>query len=157
MEIVITKKAAGKAILSCRRSDTDITWKHTDTFFVYHDLCHYTVETILPLKNGFYGMLSAGTDITEFDLPAPQRTVHLNSEALFAEHLVNIFLIDHSQGRIGNVKELVANSFPESAENGLLSLLTNEKTTSIRQQYDLLIQEWQRVSENESLHLTYDL
>lgn len=155
MMISLTKKEQGKAVLTCTRNDGTITWKHTDAFFISHDICHYAVETVLPLHNGFYGMLASGTDITEFDRPAAQRNTTISAETVFTEHLVNVFMIDQRQGGIGDICGMIANAFPQSVEEGLLLKLTGQKIDQIRQRYAALLYQWQQVADNSSLNLEY--
>jgi len=69
MEIKLTKNPTGDHILSCKRNDGTETWKHVNNFFIAHDICHYAAETAIPLNNAFFGMVAAGTDIENFDLP----------------------------------------------------------------------------------------
>ena len=85
MEILFSKTASEDHIFSCKRKDGSVTWKHVSAFFMLHDLCHYAVETTLPLKNGFFGMVAAGTDISDFDLPKEQWKFQLTDEAIFAD------------------------------------------------------------------------
>src|SRR5205809_153857 len=111
MEISFTKRGEEDHIISCKRKDGTTTWMHSSSFFVQHDLCHYAVETVLGLRNAFYGMLADGTDITDFELPKEERNIALSTEALLAEHLVNILMIDRNQGRIEDITEQLKNSF----------------------------------------------
>jgi hypothetical protein len=97
MEIMFTKTGLDEDIFSCKR----IRW-NTDMdarLQIFHSarpvpLCS---RDHLVIKKGFLGMLANGTDITDFGLPKKQRTIELTSETLFAEHLVNLIVIDYTQ------------------------------------------------------------
>src|SRR5258706_9947829 len=108
MKIIFTKTGKDEHIFSCIRKDGSSTWKHVGAFFILHDLGHYAVETILQLKNAFLGMVAAGTDINDFDLPKEQRDFVLTNETIFAEHLVNLVVIDYTQGKMDNLPEIFA-------------------------------------------------
>ena len=69
MEIKLTKNPTGDHVLSCKRNNGTITWKHVSSFFISHDICLYAAEAVIPLNNVFFGMVAAGTDIENFDLP----------------------------------------------------------------------------------------
>ncbi len=155
MEILITKNNAKDHILTCKRKDGTVTWTHVSNFFILHDLCHYTIETKLSLKNAFFGMLTNGSDITEFDLPKEQRTVELTPEALFAEHLVNLVVIDYTQGRMDNLLEIFRETY-DDAGSGLVNNINEEKLQGIRENYAALVQQWKAVAETESLKLIFE-
>ena len=155
MEILITKNTSKDHILSCKRKDGTVTWTRVSNFFILHDLCHYTIETCLLLKKAFFGMLASGTDITEFDLPKDQRTIELTPEALFAEHLVNLVVIDHTQGRMDNLLEIFKETYNDASGN-LLNRIKEEKLQAIRDNYAALLQKWKVVPETESLKLIFE-
>ena len=114
MEILFTKTGLDEDVLSCKRKDGTVTWTHVSRFFILHDLCHYVVEDSLLLKKAFFGMLANGTDITEFELPKDQRRIELTSEALFAENLVNLLVIDYTQGRMDNLLGIFRETYEEA-------------------------------------------
>jgi len=155
MDILITKNSSQEHILSCKRKNGTVTWTHVSNFFILHDLCHYTIETFLPLKKAFFGMLANGTDITGFDLPKDQRTVELTPEALFAEHLVNLVVIDHTQGRMNNLLEIFKETYNDSSSK-LLNTVNEEKLQGIRENYAALLQKWKVIPETESLKLIFE-
>jgi hypothetical protein len=92
-----------------------------------HDLGHYAIETVLNLRHAFFGMVTAGTDINDFDLPKEQRNFQLSDEAIFAEHLVNLLVIDYTQGRMDNFVEVFRAIYDDKNESGLLAYITEEK------------------------------
>jgi len=155
MEILITKNTSNDHILSCRRKDGTITWTHVSNFFILHDLCHYTIETAFSLKKAFFGMLASGTDITQFELPKEDRRIELTAEALFAEHLVNLVVIDHTQGRMDNLLKIFTETYTDPRRD-LLTIVNEEKLQSIRENYSTLIQQWKAIPETETLRLIYE-
>ena len=155
MEILFTKTGLDEDILSCKRKDGTQTWMHVSKFFILHDLCHYAVETTLSLKRAFFGMLANGTDITDFGLPKEQRTIELTSETLFAEHLVNLIVIDNTQGRMNNLIEVFKETYYD-AGTALLNSINEGKLEDVRNNYASLIQQWQSVPERESLKLLFE-
>ena len=155
MEILFTKTGSDADVLSCKRKDGTVTWTHVSRFFILHDLCHYAVEDSLLLKKAFFGMLANGTDITEFELPKDQRRIELTSEALFAEHLVNLLVIDYTQGRMDNLLEIFRETY-EEAGSDLLKYITEDKVEDIRKNYAVLVQQWRSVPERENLKLIFE-
>lgn len=74
--IRIKKKTDGTSALSCVRADGSVTWQRQEgalgRFFPLHDLTHYAVETVLGHRNGFYGLVASGWDMTDFGSPWPR-------------------------------------------------------------------------------------
>jgi hypothetical protein len=155
MEISFVKKKEGKHIISCRRKGGTETWTHITPFFVLHDLCHYAVETNLKMKSAFYGMLAAGTSISDFELPKEQRPFELTDEALLAEHLVNLLTIEHSQGKLNNFTEMFSASYKRPGED-FLSMLKHGKLEEIRKDFQQLADRWNALEEESVLKLDFE-
>ena len=156
MKIVFTKTGKDEHIFSCIRKDGSTTWQHVSPFFMMHDLCHYAVETNLALKNAFFGMVASGIDITNFNLPKEQRYIQLTDEAIFTEHLVNLLVIDHTQGRMENLIEIFTDVYNDTSGSKLLSYITDEKMEKIRKAYSDLLEQWKSTPVSESLNLMFE-
>jgi len=156
MEILLTKTVGEEHILSCRRKDDSVTWMHVRPFFILHDICHYAVETILPLKNAFFGMIARGTNITDFDQPKEKRTIRLTDEAIFAEHFVNLLTVDYMQGRIESLVESFSSIYDEYGGSDLFRLITDEKLEDIREKHRDLMEEWNSLPETKSMTLLFE-
>jgi len=157
MEILFTKTGDGEHVFSCRRKDGSVTWHHVSEFFLLHDLCHFAAESGLKFTSGFFGMLAAGTDITEFDLPKEQRSVQLTAEAIFAEHLVNLLVIEYKQGRMDNLIEIFYCIHDEYIDSGLLQQLSEDKLEEIRIKYAGLMEQWKILPVNQTLSLVFEI
>ncbi|MES1214648.1 MAG: hypothetical protein ABUT20_03945 [Bacteroidota bacterium] len=156
MEILFTKTGKEEHVFSCKRKDGSTTWKHVGEFFMLHDLGHYAVETILHLKNGFFGMVASGTDISDFDLPKEQRAFQLTDEALFAEQLVNMVVIDFTQGRMENLIEIFTSIYDLDNGSILMRNLTEEKLEKIRTAYNELLTQWEAIPLSGVLKLSFE-
>lgn len=97
MEIIFTKKEEGQHLINCKRIDGTETWMKVSTFFVMHDLMHYALESEFGFNSAFYGMIENGVAISDFELPKENRKFELTQEAILAEHLVNLLLIECTQ------------------------------------------------------------
>jgi len=157
MEILFTKTGDKEHVLSCRRKDGTVTWHHDSVFFLLHDLCHFAVETVLKFTGGFFGMLASGTDITEFDLPKEKRTMQLTAEAIFAEHLVNLLVIEYKQGRMDNLIEVFYCIHDEYIDSALLQQLSEDKLEEIRIKYAGLMKQWNILPVNQTLSLVFEI
>src|ERR1700687_1904733 len=98
--IRIKKGTDGRTSLSCTRADGTTTWQRQlgaqAAFFPKHDLTHYAVETALGQAHGFYGLVSAGWNFSDFGSPWPRG--RLPVEASISEMIVGVFVLG---GRVG--------------------------------------------------------
>ncbi|MEP6700297.1 MAG: hypothetical protein ABJA85_03240 [Bacteroidota bacterium] len=156
MEISFTKNSGKSHIISCRRNDGTVTWMQNSSFFITHDLCHYALETKLGLKKAFYGMLAAGTDINDFELPKDQRTFQLTEEAILAEQMVNLLTIEYSQGRIENFVSMLNEICHRDTNLSKLPDIKTETLDEIRNLYNGLMNQWVLLPEEETMILKFE-
>src|SRR5215467_451241 len=64
LKVRFTRGKDKKDVLSVVRADGSQSWQHQQPGIPVHDLTHFAVESTLQLKNGFYGLLAQGWDIT---------------------------------------------------------------------------------------------
>ena len=155
MEISFIKSENDQHIISCKRKDGSVTWMHNSRFFIMHDLIHYSVETTLNLRTAFYGMLSSGTDIRDFNVPKERRTVQLSNEAIFAEQMVNLLGIEHTQGRIENFIQLLMDACRKDAIK-ILPDLKETDLNKIRISVEQLMQQWNDLIPGETIILIFE-
>lgn len=156
MEISFTRRASKDHIISCKRNDGTVTWMHSDSFFITHDLCHYAVESGLALKKAFYGMLASGTDINDFELPKEKRTFKLTDEAIFTEQMVNLLTIEHSQGRMEDFLDKLNKVCSKDTVLSVLPAIKQEDLESIRQSFEILMNQWHLLPEGKSMTLIFE-
>ena len=156
MEILLTKKENNQNVLSCKRKDGSITWKRITPFFVLHDICHYVVEKTIPLKNAFYGMVAAGTAISDFELTKDNRNFILADEAIYAEQLVNLLAIEYAQGKMENFAELFADICEKELSSSLQVLLNSDKLGEIRKMLKTLMEKWNSLPGRETMILNFE-
>ena len=128
---------------------------NADEFFLRHDLLHYAVETVLNLKSAFYGMISAGIAITDFDLPRDKRDIRLSDESLFAEHIVNLIMVETKDGLFDDFNNKLTESIMTSKQNLGNIYLDIHKHQSIHSVYEHLLQQWNNLSKDEMLTLEF--
>ena len=155
MEISFTKRGSKNHIISCKRKNGTVTWMHSSSFFITHDLCHYAVETKLSLKKAFYGMLADGTDINDFELPKEQRPFQLTEEAIIAEHLVNLLTIEYSQGRMENFIQTLKEGYIKENYVSESPEIEPEKIDDTRNLFEKLMKQWALVPEGDTMTLNF--
>jgi hypothetical protein len=162
LEIQFKKGPNQSAVLTCKRADNTLTWSKLHVGTAGHDLAHYAVESTLGFKNAFYGLLSKGYDIADFELPRGQRPVeimpsNLHPEAIQTEHIVNLLQINAAQGeddpaafltQLAGI--LVENNltFPEQ--------LTESSLAEIRTLFHALLFQWHALKEDGVLTLQFN-
>lgn len=94
LQVNLKKISAERASLHCRRPDGTETWSRVHPFYPGHDLTHYSVESALGLKHGFFGLIASGWELSDFI----QRSVaaRLPTEAFWSECAVGVTeLLNH--------------------------------------------------------------
>lgn len=146
MEIVF-KKGNTKNTITCRRDDGSATWTEGDAFMIRHDLTHLVVERTLGMRQGFYGLLKSGLDITDFERKQKITPRTIPREAIKAEMLVNLLLVEqHDQQRVDDFNK----TFHEAIGDGGESF--DEKTiVSMREGLAGVLREWDNLPPGQTL------
>src|SRR5262249_42752559 len=108
LRVQFTKRTDGSVVLRCVRRDGSATWQRHEkhaSFFSYHDLRHFAVETTLGLRKGFYGLIADGWDIA--DTNGQGARGRLSAASVFVEHIVGLF----ERERAGGALPLSASEF----------------------------------------------
>ena len=108
LRVQFTKRTDGSVVLRCLRRDGSATWQRHEkqaTFFSFHDLSHFAVETTLGFRSGFYGLIADGWDIP--DTSGKGKRGKLPAASVLVEHVVG--LLDRE--RIGGASLLSAAEF----------------------------------------------
>ncbi len=75
LSISLRRGKDSKDLLVITRPDGTSTWsREQQGFLAFHDLAHFVVESTLGMRNGFYGLISQGWDITTFGEKAKAKT-----------------------------------------------------------------------------------
>jgi hypothetical protein len=160
MIIRIKKSADGRTALSCTRSDGTSTWQRQEgaqaNFFPRHDLTHYAVETVLGLREGFYGLVAGGWDLSDFGTPWPRGK--LPKDANLIEIIVGFFDRERALGEMGTAAELNADLAAYCEENGIQAPdeFTEEHLSLVRKKRGELFAQWEAVEPGDALELPFD-
>jgi hypothetical protein len=96
LSIRLQKGRDGPDVLACVRADGTRTWQRLQRGIPMHDLTHYAVERVLGLRDGFFGLVGRGWDITAFT--QPETRDHLPPAAGWEEYVVSLLLTEMSDG-----------------------------------------------------------
>jgi hypothetical protein len=106
--IRIKKKPDGSAALTGVRRDGSSTWQQQNgqigRIFPLHDLTHYAVEIVLGCREGFFGLLASGWQISDFAAPWPNGRPP--AEARLVELLVGYFDLERMTGERTSAAEI---------------------------------------------------
>ena len=159
MVIRIKKGADGRTSLSCTRADGSTTWQRQEGaqagFFPRHDLTHYAVETVLGRRRGFYALVAAGWDLSDFGTPWPRGK--LPRDANLVEMIVAFFDRERASGHMGTAEELNAHLTAYCEENQLPAPgeVTEESLSLVRQKRGELFAQWEAVELGGVLELPF--
>jgi hypothetical protein len=160
LTIRIKKNADGTAALTCARADGTVTWQRQlgaqGVFFPRHDLTHYAVETVLGLRDAFYGLIAAGWDLSDFG--PPWRRGPLSEHAHAAELIVGFLDVERA-----SATRWPASDFNDKAEGHYQNhnlratppTLTDDDLARIRQRRAELFAQWNAVPGGGTLELVF--
>jgi hypothetical protein len=159
--IRIKKGKDGRTALSCTRADGTTTWQRQEgaqaTFFPKHDLTHYAVETALCHRQGFYGLVSAGWDFSDFGSPWPRG--RLPVEASISEMIVGALDVERRTGERASADELNQRLAEYSVENGLSRQpqLTEADLARVREKRAEVFAKWEAVQPGAALEIPFEV
>jgi hypothetical protein len=161
MVIRIKRGKDGRTALSCVRGDGTTTWQRQEgaqaAFFPRHDLTHFAVETTLAHRKGFYGLVAAGWDFSDFGTPWPRG--RLPVEANISEIIVGFLDVERSSEErqaVGGLNEKLAQY---AAENRISPVpeLSEDDLARIRQKRAELFVRWDKIQPGDALEIPFDI
>lgn len=160
LEVRFKKAADGAASLACVRPDGSTTWQRDRTrgFFPIHDLTHYSVENVLRLPRGFFGIVAEGWNLTDFGPPWPHGP--LPPETLVAELIVGMFDLEAASGHLmaaADLNDAVTQKLASSGYRHAFRPVTDEELGRIRATKSALVGRWRALDPGDTLVLRFDL
>jgi hypothetical protein len=159
--IRIKKGKDGRTSLSCARANGTVTWQRQEgkqaAFFPKHDLTHCAVESVLAQRQGFYGLVGAGWDFSDFGTPWPRGK--LPADANVSEMIVGFFDLERQSGENDTATEINRKIAEYCAEHGLPSrrVLTEDDLTRIRKRREELFAKWDAVLPGDALEIPFEI
>ncbi|HKR09017.1 MAG TPA: hypothetical protein VJS39_07505, partial [Gemmatimonadaceae bacterium] len=125
-------------------------------FFPRHDLTHYAVETVLGHRNGFYGLVAAGWDLTDFGNPWPRGRIP--DEAVLSEMMVGFLDLERGSGELARAEDINQRLAAFCAEHGLPApeVLTDDDLWRVRQKRGELFAMWEAVKPGDAIELPFE-
>jgi hypothetical protein len=157
--IRIKKNPDGRTSLSCTRTDGTTTWQRQEggqaAFFPRHDLTHYAVETVLGHRQGFYGLVATGWDLSDFGNPWPRGRIP--ADAGLTEMIVGFLDLERGTGEIGLAQDLNEMLSQYCSENSLPppAVLSDDDLNRVRQKRGELFARWEAVKPGDALELPF--
>jgi len=128
---------------------------YADDFFVMHDLSHFAIEKTLGYTEAFMGMLNRGMDIKEFENRERRLQLTIAPEAVFAENMANLFLMEIAQGNLQDFNQTLVQSFKSMGKELEAPELSNHEIQSIRDYLHKLIDKWKNLEMGKTMLLSY--
>lgn len=152
LRILFSKPADGSTVLRCIRENGSETWQKQDrhaAFLVPHDLTHLAVESVLGIRQGFFGLIASGWEIAETD--GKSKRGELPAEAIDAEFLVGTFDTE----RAGPVLWTAAEFNESMGVRGSARPVTDEEIAEVRKRRSQLFARWAAIESGGILELTF--
>ena len=160
LEIRLRRGRDGPDNLTLTRDDGTSTWQRLPAGQAQHDLTHYAVETCLGLTHGFYGLVAAGRNISDFE---DRETRGSTEEAILTEFLVNQVLLEHATGQFADVGEfnnVMLTTLRNHGDGDLARAhrpLTAQELEAVRVNARELWREWRRTDPGADMTLTFEV
>ena len=138
--------------LTCIRDDGSTTWTYLHRGFAIQDFAHYVVETTLGYQRSFFGLVTKGYDIPDFNQPKAKRPFEIPEEALNTEVIVGLLQTDLLESLRGNAErdELFRDY------SALLPVkITAVQLEIMQQKLQILLQKWHDLQPGESMTLQF--
>jgi hypothetical protein len=152
-------KRDGTPVLSVTRRDGSVAWQRQKHFFPVHDLGHYAIESVLGLRQAFWGMVADGWEFADFGTPWPRGPMPNVAEALLAEVTagwLDTFARDVRDDETGSA-ELNAHLEGYCAQHGMEAprTLTPGEFARIRGMRADLARRWHALAPGEAMELRF--
>ena len=154
------------ASITCTRRDGTVTWQRQRgqmaLVFPPHDLTHFSVESTLGYRRGFFGLLADGWEIADFAKPWPRGPIP--AQALEVEVLVGCLDAERRNGLRWSVEEFnqhavtfVAASAAMKHQSPIIPRqLTADELTNTRATRDALFARWFALRTGEEMALAFE-
>jgi hypothetical protein len=157
MVLAITKYSGKRHVIKYIRGNGTETWMYSDDFFVVHDLSHFALEKTLAYTTAFTGMLNNGTAIQDFEDRAKRNAMQLTKEAMYAENMANLFLMETVQGNFEDINTVIKDAFEAITRQYPAPVLTETEINSIRAYLRELLAQWNSLPAGKTMHLQFDI
>ncbi len=106
-------------------------------------------------RQGFYGLVAAGWDLTDFGSPWPRGKIPV--AANLSEMIVSFFDLERRTGEIGLAQDLNETLAGFCAENSLPTpvVLSDDDLNRVRQKRGELFARWEAVKPGDALELPF--
>ena len=156
MTLQITKNVGKPHLVLYRRDNGSETWMHADDFFVLHDMGHYAIEKTLGYKTAFFGMINNGMDVGDFENREKRKQIPLTDEAVWAENMANLFLIEQLQGEFEDFNQTFSEAIRKKHDGVEPPVLGEMDLRSIRNELRSSISAWKSAIPGTRFFLEFD-
>lgn len=153
MKLQFVKNEGKPHVIRYYRDNGTQTWMHADGYFIRHDLSHFAVEKTLNYTTAFYGLISNGMAPDDFLTRDKRNAIVLTKEAMHAESLANLFLMDIAQEGTEDFNQMQQETMATSFPNAEPVSLTGEQIACVRQALSDLLLQWNKLPAGQSLNL----
>ncbi len=157
--IHLTKRADDDVVLRCDRTDNTFTWQRQQGrnagFFAAHDLTHYSVESVLACRRGFFGLIADGWDIADTEGKGPRGP--LPRETIAVEHMVGFLDVERASRAVSTAAEWMEHATLAGVDLACIAgrAITDGDLAAIRARRAELFDRWSRLESGAGLTLPF--
>lgn len=155
MQVQFLRAKDKEDVLSVVRDDGSTSWQHQHPGIPVHDLTHFAVESTLGLKDGFYGLLVQGWDISRLTDKDVRTT--LPPEGMWTELVVGLIQSERLSPQPLSAPEFNAMLARSCEEFGITieRHVTQAELSRIRTTFADLHSQWNALAPGERLSLEF--
>ena len=155
MKVQFLRGKDKRDVLSVVRDDGSTSWQHQHPGIPVHDLTHFAVESTLGLRDGFYGLLTQGWDISRLTEKDVRDT--LPTEGLWTELVVGLIQSERLSPEPLPAPEFNAMLTKSREEFGITMerYVTDDELSRIRVTFADLYSHWKSLAPGERLTLDF--
>ncbi|MGI8432294.1 MAG: hypothetical protein ACR2MW_08405 [Chthoniobacterales bacterium] len=164
LRVRLKRAPDGSAVLTAIRADGSSTLQRQlgprGQFFPTHDLTHYAVETVLGYREGFFGLIAEGWEISDFAPPFPRGSIPSKArEVEIVVSLIDTGRPDAAGWTAGEFREqgelYVASRRATGKDPGDMAAVSDEDLDRIYALRGELLERWAATKAGETLDLVF--
>ena len=156
MKLQVTRNNDKPHVIRYIRDNGSATWMQADDFFVQHDLSHFAIEKTLHYTSAFMGMLNEGMELKDFENREKRKQITVTQEAMYAENMANLFLMEILQGNFDDFNDISKQAFETMNTRYPAPSLSEKQLAGIRTFLRQLLKSWEELPIGETIALNFD-
>ena len=94
-------------------------------------------------------------DVKDFEVRAKRKQITVSQEALYAENIANLFLMEIAQSNFENFNQVAKQSFESWNKEFTAPVLSEDEINRIRKSLKVILQSWNTLATGKTMELAF--